>query len=177
MNGQDSDRPVPGGYDPFYQSYIDRVPNQPIMEVLEEQRYEIMGFLGSLDKSTAAHRYAPEKWTVKEVLGHLVDTERVFGTRALCFARKEVKPLPGFDQDDYVREGCFDRRSLSSLSHEFEAVRRSTENLFGGFDDAQWERSGVANDAQMSVRAVAFIVVGHAAHHMSVLRERYLGDT
>jgi hypothetical protein len=175
MHGPDAGRPVPGEYDPYYQSYIDRVPDRPIMEVLEEQRYEIMGFLGSLDKATAEYRYEPEKWTVKEVLGHLVDTERIFGTRALCFARQESQELPGFEQDDYVREGCFERRSLGSLSREFEAVRQSTETLFSGFDGNQWERTGVANEARMSVRAVAYIVVGHAAHHMSVIRERYLG--
>ena len=89
MHGIDTGRPVPGEYDPYYQSYIDRVPNQPIMEVLEEQRHEIMGFLGSLDKATAEYRYEPDKWTIKEVLGHLVDTERIFGARALCFARRE----------------------------------------------------------------------------------------
>lgn len=175
MHGYDSGRPAPGEYDPFYQSYIDRVSNQPIMDAMEEQRHEIMGFLGSLDKPTAEFRYEPEKWTIKEVLGHLVDTERIFATRALCFARREEKPLPSFEQDDYVREGCFERRSLGSLTREFEAVRRSTETLFGGFDESQWERSGVANEVQMSVRAVGYIVVGHAAHHMSVIRERYLG--
>lgn len=175
MHGHDAGRPVPGEYDPSYQSYIDRVPDEPILEVLEEQRHEIMGFLGSLDKPTAEYRYQPEKWTIKEVLGHLVDTERIFATRALCFARHEEKPLPGFEQDAYVREGCFGGRSLGSLTREFEAVRRSTETLFGGFDESQWERSGVANEAQMSVRAVAYIVAGHAAHHMAVIRERYLG--
>ena len=175
MHGYDAGRPVPGEFDPFYQAYIDRVTSESIMDALEEQRYEIMGFLGSLDKSTAEYSYEPEKWTIKEVLGHIVDTERVFATRALCFARRETKPLPGFEQDDYVREGGFEHRSLASLTREFEAVRQSTESLFSGFDQAQWECSGTANDARMSVRAVAYIVVGHASHHMSVIRERYLG--
>jgi hypothetical protein len=173
MHGYDAGRPSEGEYDPFYQRYIDRVPDETIMNVLEEQRYEIMGFLGSLDNETADYRYEPEKWSIKEVLGHLVDTERIFSTRALCFARNESTPLPGFEQDEYVREGCFGRRSLANLSREFEAVRMSTESLLGGFDQDQWGRSGVANEARMSVRAVAFIVVGHAAHHMSVIRERY----
>jgi hypothetical protein len=176
MHGIDEERPAPGEYDPFYQGYIDRVPEGSIMEALEEQRYEIMGFLGSLDNATAAHRYEPGKWSVKEVLGHLLDTERIFATRALCFARGEDKPLPGFEQDDYVDQGEFDRRSLASLSHEFEAVRQSTERLFGSLGDGHWKRSGVANEARTSVRAVAYIVVGHAAHHMAVIRERYLGD-
>ena len=135
-----------------------------------------MGFLGSLDKATADYRYGPEKWSVKEVLGHVVDTERIFGARALCFARGEVRPLPPFEQDDYVRSAGFDRRSLASISEEFEAVRRSTETLFESFDESQWNRDGVANEVRMSVRAVAYIVAGHAAHHMSVIRERYLSD-
>jgi len=151
------------------------VPDQPVLAVLDEQRYEIMGFLGSLDKATADFRYGPEKWSVKEVLGHVIDTERIFGARALCFARGEKKPLPPFEQDDYVKSAGFDRRSLASLSDEFEAVRRSTETLLTGFDEEQWNRDGVANEVQMSVRAVAFIVAGHAAHHLAVIRERYLG--
>ncbi len=176
MNGFDAGRPSDAEYDPYYQPMITLVPDEPILDVLEEQRHEFMGFLGSLDKSTADYRYGPEKWSVKEVLGHVLDTERIFGARALCFARGEKRPLPPFEQDDYVRSAGFDKRSLSSLSKEFEAVRRSTECLFSGFDEEQWNRGGVANEAQMTVRAVAFIVAGHAAHHLAVIRKRYLGD-
>ncbi|MCK5488839.1 MAG: DinB family protein [Gemmatimonadetes bacterium] len=176
MNGFDAGRPSDSEYDPYYRPIIGLVPDQPVLAVLDEQRYEIMGFLGSLDKATADYRYGSEKWSVKEVLGHVIDTERIFGARALCFARGEKKPLPPFEQDDYVRSAGFDRRSLASLSDEFEAVRRATETLFEGFDESQWNREGVANDVRMTVRAVAYIVAGHAAHHMSVIRERYLGD-
>ena len=132
MNGFDAGRPQQNEYDPYYLTMIGLVPDQPVLEVLEEQRHEIMGFLGSLDKATADFRYGPEKWSVKEVLGHVVDTERIFGARALCFARGETIPLPPFEQDEYVRSAGFDKRSLSSLSREFEAVRRSTESLFHG---------------------------------------------
>jgi uncharacterized damage-inducible protein DinB len=163
-------------YDPYYGPMIALVPDEPILELLEEQRHEIMGFLGALDKATADYRYGPEKWSVKEVLGHVVDTERIFGARALCFARGETIPLPPFEQDAYVRHAGFDKRSLASLSGEFEAVRRSTESLFDGFDEEQWNRGGVANEVHMTVRAVAYIVFGHAAHHLAVLRDRYLGD-
>jgi len=176
MNGFDAGRPSDSEYDAYYRPMIGLVPDQPVLAVLDEQRYEIMGFLGSLDKATADYRYGPEKWSVKEVLGHVVDTERIFGARALCFARGEVRPLPPFEQDDYVRSAGFDRRSLASISEEFEAVRRSTETLFESFDESQWNRDGVANEVRMSVRAVAYIVAGHAAHHMSVIRERYLSD-
>lgn len=175
MPSIDGRRPEVGEYDPFYQAYIDRVPDGSIMEALEEQRYEIMGLLGSLDNATADFRYEDGKWSVKEVLGHLVDTERIFTTRALCFARGESISLPGFEQDEYVSRGEFERRSLASLSEEFDAVRVSTERLFDGLCESQWGRSGIANDARMSVRAVAYIIVGHAAHHLSVLRGRYLG--
>ena len=176
MNGLDVARPAVSEYDPFYGFMIGLVPDGPILDFLQEQRYEIMGFLGSLDKATADYRYGPEKWSVKEVLGHVVDTERIFGARALCFARGEERALPPFEQDDYVRSAGFDKRSLASLSDEFEAVRRATESLFRGFDEEQWNRGGVANEAQMTVRSIAFIVAGHAAHHMSVIRERYLVD-
>jgi uncharacterized damage-inducible protein DinB len=175
MNGIEPGRPAESEYDSYYDPMIALVTDQPILAALEEQRHEIMGFLGSLDKATADYRYGPEKWSVKEVLGHVVDTERIFGARALCFARGEKKPLPPFEQDDYVGSAGFDRRSLASLSREFETVRQSTESLFAGFDEEQWDRAGVANEVQMSVRAVAYIVTGHAAHHMAVIRERYLG--
>lgn len=174
MNGFDAARPADGEFDPYYGTMIDLVPDEPVIAFLEEQRHEIMGFLGSLDKATADYRYGPEKWSVKEVLGHVVDTERIFGARALCFARGEKKPLPPFEQDEYVTSAGFDKRSLASLSREFEAVRRSSESLFDSFDEEQWNRGGVANEAQMTVRAVAYIVAGHAAHHMNVIRERYL---
>jgi hypothetical protein len=176
VNGFDAGRPAEMEYDPYYRFMIELVPEEPVLAVLEEQRHELMGFLGSLDKATADFRYGPEKWSVKEVLGHVVDTERIFGARALCFARGEKIPLPPFEQDEYVRSAGFDKRSLSSLSREFEAVRRSTECLFDGFNEEQWNRGGVANEVHMTVRAVAFIVAGHAAHHLSVIRERYLGD-
>lgn len=176
MSGFDAGRPAESEYDPYYGPMISLVPDEPVLEVLEEQRYEIMGFLGSLDKATADYRYGPEKWSVKEVVGHVVDTERIFGARALCFARGEQIPLPPFEQDEYVQSAGFDKRSLASLSSEFEAVRRSTESLFKGFDEEQWNRGGVANEVHMTVRAVAYIVTGHAAHHLAVIRERYLGD-
>lgn len=175
MNGLDAGRPAETEYDPYYRPMIDLVPDEPILTVLEEQRHELMGFLGALDKATADFRYGPEKWSVKEVLGHVVDTERIFGARALCFARGETIPLPPFEQDEYVKFAGFDKRSLSSLSREFEAVRRSTESLFDGFDEDQWNRGGVANEVHMTVRAVAHIVAGHAAHHLAVIRGRYLG--
>lgn len=174
MNGVDAGRPAESEYDPYYRFMIDLVPDEPIKSVLEEQRYEIMGLLGSLDHTTADYRYAPEKWSVKEVLGHVLDTERIFGARALCFARGEQQPLPPFEQDEYVRSAGFDVRSLASLSREFEAVRESTECLFSGFDEEQWDRGGIANNAHMTVRAVAYIIAGHAAHHLAIIRERYL---
>ena len=174
MNGFDAGRPQQTEYDPYYLPIIGLVPDQPVLQVLEEQRHEIMGFLGSLDKATADYRYGPEKWSVKEVLGHVLDTERIFGARALCFARGEKTPLPPFEQDEYVKSAGFDKRALSSLSKEFEAVRRSSECLLLPADPGIISRGGVANEVHMTVRAVAYIVAGHAAHHLAVIRERYL---
>ncbi len=174
MHAKDSGRPGPDEYDVYYQPYIERVAQGPILQALEEQRHEILGLLGSLDGIAADYRYAPGKWSVKEVVGHLLDAERIFVIRALCVSRGEKQQLPGFEQDDYVRQGEFDRRSITSLAQEFEAVRLSSEALFRGLSPEQWLRSGTANDSRISVRAAAFIVVGHAAHHTAVIRERYL---
>lgn len=174
MHTTESGRPHPDEYDPYYRLYVDRVGEGPILKALEEQRHEILGLLGSLDPETADYRYAPDKWSVKEVVGHVVDAERIFATRALCVARGETQALPGFEQDAYVVQGDFEHRSLISMVREFEAVRLATEALFANLSEEQWTRCGVANEARVSVRAVAYIVVGHASHHAAVIRERYL---
>ena len=124
---------------------------------------------------TADHRYQPDKWSVKQVIGHVVDSERIFGYRALAIARGERKPLPGFEQDEYVTQGEFQRRSLPSLADEFDHVRRSNLALFESLSAEQWGRVGEANDVSISVRAIAWVLAGHAKHHVAVIRERYLG--
>jgi len=135
---------------------------------------ETQALLHGLPASVATYRYAPEKWSVNEVIGHLIDSERIFGARALRFARNDPAPLPGFEQDDYVRNSTFDAYPLSELASELEIVRQSTIFLFRHIDEQAWTRRGVATDAEGSVRAVAYIIAGHELHHREVLRSRYL---
>jgi len=135
---------------------------------------ETQALLHGLPASVATYRYAPEKWSVNEVIGHLIDSERIFGARALRFARNDPAPLPGFEQDDYVRNSTFDAYPLSELASELEIVRQSTIFLFRHIDEQAWTRRGVANNAEVSVRALAYIIAGHELHHREVLRSRYL---
>jgi hypothetical protein len=118
-------------------------------------------------------RYAPDKWTVKDVLGHLADSERIFAYRALRIARADQTPLPGFEQDDFVRSGGFNERTLASLLEEFASVRSASLALYRSLDKDAWLRCGTANNDQISVRALAFITAGHELHHEKILEERY----
>ncbi len=174
MENSASARPPAAEFDPYYGRYIERVEQEDVLEALSAQLDEMLGFLGSLDPGIGEFRYGPDKWTLKQVVGHVVDSERIFGARALCIARGEAQPLPGFDENAYAEQGGTARRSISGLAREFEHVRRSNISLFETLDDGAWQRIGTANGAAISVRAVAWILAGHAAHHVQVLRERYL---
>jgi hypothetical protein len=167
-------RPAESEYAPFYSGYISLVPEEDVLAALESQARETAALLGTIDEGRAGHRYAPEKWSIKELVGHVGDAERVFAYRTLCIGRGETKSLPGFDEGPYVRAGNFDRRPLADLAADLAATRASTLALLRGFDEEAWGRSGVANDVAVSVRALAYITVGHERHHMRVLRERYL---
>ena len=165
--------PAPDEYDPYYQRYVAHVPGGRVLDRLADQQSEFAGVFGGLSEEAALHRYAPGKWSVKEVLGHLTDTERMFAHRALRFARADETPLPGFDENAYVPAANFDRRPVSSLLGEWNAVRAATLALFDGLEPAAWARRGMANGVPVSVRALAYITAGHADHHLGVLRERY----
>lgn len=167
-------RPQPDEHDPYYAGYIGQAEGDDIVGLLEGQIEETVSMFSNVDDAQGLHRYEPDKWSVKELLGHLIDSERVFGYRALCIARGERASLPGMESDDYVREADFDERSVASLLEEYRYVRHSTLSLLRGLGEAAWRRVGVANDAPISVRALAFIIGGHQAHHMKVLRDRYL---
>ena len=130
-------------------------------------------FLRGLSEHQGALRYAPEKWSVKQMLGHVADGERVFAYRALAIARGDQNSLPGFDENEYMRNVDFDRRSLRDLAAEYTAARQATLTMFRGFSDEAWQRRGTANNAGVTVRAIAHIVLGHERHHLNVLRERY----
>ena len=168
------DRPAATEYAPYYERYISRVPDGDLIELLERQLEDTLALLRAVPEERADARYAPGKWSIKEVVGHLSDTERVFAYRALRFARNDPTPLPGFDQDEYVRHGGFDARTLADLAAEFSAVRRATMDVFRYLDRDALSRRGVANGAEVSVRALAYIIAGHERHHGEVLRTRYL---
>jgi uncharacterized damage-inducible protein DinB len=167
-------RPEVNEYAPYYEKYVSLVPDGNIVETLERQAADTLALLRGVTEEKAASRYEAGKWSVKEVLGHITDGERIFAYRALRFARNDQTPLSGFEQDDYVRAADFDARTFASLVAEFESVRAATLTLLRSFDDAAWQRRGVASDNQVSVRALAHIIAGHELHHIGILRERYL---
>jgi hypothetical protein len=142
--------------------------------VLGSQIEETLALLRSIPEEHGSFRYAPGKWSVKELLGHLIDSERIFSYRALRFARDDQTPLPGYEQDDYVRGGAFDSVPLDELAQEFASARQATVYLFKHLDGEAWTRRGLANDSPVSVRALAYIIAGHELHHRRVLRDKYL---
>jgi hypothetical protein len=167
-------RPASDEYAPYYEKYVSLVAAGDIVETLERQSADTLALLRSVPEDRAGMSYEPGKWSVKELVGHVIDTERVFSHRALRFARGDQTPLPGYEQDDYVRAANFDARTLSSIAGEFERVRAATVALLRSFDQEAWARRGTANDNEVSVRALAHILAGHELHHINILRERYL---
>jgi hypothetical protein len=166
-------RPEANEYADYYANYIAKVPGSDVLGVLESQRLQMLQLFAGRSERDGSFRYAPGKWTVKEVLGHITDTERIFAYRALRFARGDQTPLPGFEQDDYVRSGAFGERPLVDLAEEFGAVRSASIALFRSFKEEAWPRRGLANEKEMTVRALAFITAGHQMHHRIILEERY----
>ena len=166
-------RPIKAEYDPYYERYIKLVPEEDILITLDQQLSETQILLRSVSEQHGTFRYGPDKWSVKEVFGHVIDTERIMSYRALRIARNDRTPIPGFEQNDYVKNGAFDQRSVSSLGREFEQVRRSTISFFRNLEPEAWERRGMANNVEVSVRALAFIIAGHELHHKAILKDRY----
>ena len=169
-----SQKPDSGEFLQYYSRYIDLVPEGDIVATLSSQMDETRKLLRQFPETMATYRYGPGKWTVNEVLGHLIDAERIFSIRALRFARNDSTPLPGFEQDDYVANGNFNNCALSELAAEFEAARASTLFFFRHLDESAWLRRGTASSAAVTVRALAYIIAGHELHHRGILRERYL---
>lgn len=161
-------------YAPYYGRYIALVGGNDVVAALEDQPRETLALLSTLSEEQGDYRYAADKWSIKEMLGHVIDGERVFAYRALRFARNDRTPLASFEQDDYVRSGDFGDRRLADLIEEFVAVRRATLWLFRQLSAEAWMRRGVASDNPVSVRAVAYIIAGHELHHRRVLQEKYL---
>ncbi len=167
-------RPEPSEYVPYYETYLSKVPKGDLLKLLEDQRRETQQLLAGLSEAKALHRYAPGKWSIKEVVGHLMDSERVFCYRALAFGRADANPLPGFDEKAWVPPGRFDGRALKDLAAELDAVRRATIALFSGLNADALARHGTANNNPITVRALAWIIAGHERHHVGIVRERYL---
>lgn len=167
-------KPNSDEYAPYYQQYVALLPDADIVATLGTLLESTRALLAGIDETQAGGRYAPGKWSIKELVGHLIDGERVFAYRALRFARNDQTPLAGFEQDDYVSNGSFDSRTLADLAEEFEHLRRSNIHFFQGLSDAAWERRGSANDSAVSVRALAHIIAGHEVHHVEILKTRYL---
>ncbi len=166
-------RPEPGEYAPYYETYISKVKGSDIVGILESQRLQMAHLFAARSERDGNFRYAPDKWTVKEVLGHVNDAERIFSYRALRIARGDQTPLAAFEQNDYVRGGNFAERTLVDLVEEFELVRAASIALFKSLQKEAWQRRGVASKNEVSVRALAFIVAGHELHHREILEERY----
>ncbi|HEX7175041.1 MAG TPA: DinB family protein [Pyrinomonadaceae bacterium] len=168
---------APPGADEYpadFEGYVSLVPEGDVLQTLARQIDDTLDILRAVSEERAASAYAPGKWTMKQLAGHLVDSERVFAYRALCIARGDTASLPGMDQNVYVEHGNFDARTLASLADELARVRATTLDLLSHLDEPAWLRRGTANDNEMSVRALAHIIAGHEVHHVKVLRERYL---
>ncbi len=167
-------RPAPTEYVPYFARYVELVPEGNVLDLLKRQVDETAALLGPLSERDGEYRYAEGKWSVKEVVGHVSDTERIFVYRALCFARGEAGALPAFDENEYVRRANFDARTMQDLMAELRTVRTATLTFFASLGDEVLMRRGIANKREYSVRAIAYIVAGHERHHRGILTERYL---
>jgi len=167
-------RPQPNEAASYYSTYIDRVTSDDIVAVLTTQLDETKAFLSAISEEQSLHRYAPDKWSMRQLLGHVNDTERVFMFRALWFARGFEDPLPSFDQEIGFKAAESDQVSWASHIEEFRAIRLSTLAFFRNLPGEAWLRSGIASGNSVTVRALAYIVAGHVSHHVNILRERYL---
>ena len=167
-------RPEPTEFSPFYAGYIAHVPDGDIIETLRTQGDTTSALARSLAEEKGGHRYAHGKWSIREVFGHLADTERIMSYRALCVARGDTTSLPGFDENAYVAHARFDERTLASLADDLVLVRQATVRLLVTLNDEELARSGTANGAPITARALAWVIAGHERHHLAILRERYL---
>jgi hypothetical protein len=167
-------RPEKTDYDPYYERYISLVNGDDPIAPLAAQPGELRELLSGQPEDRGSHSYAEGKWTIKEVLSHLIDGERIFAYRALRISRGDETPIEGFEQDGYIENSHANERSFADLLDEFDLLRKANLSQFRMLYDADWSRTGTANNVSISVRALAFIMAGHIAHHVNILRERYL---
>ena len=161
-------------YHPYYKRYTQLLKDQPVIDILENQIPTFERFMDSLTEEKSLFRYAAGKWSVKEVIAHITDTERVFAYRALVFARNDQAKLPGFEQDDYIRDAQIDQRTSKNLREEFIYTRKSNIALFSSLNSEELIRKGFANDSLFTVRSIVYVIAGHFAHHLKILQEKYL---
>ena len=166
-------RPADTEYAEWYAGYVAGVPEGDIVTLLREHGTLLGAELSAVPEARGGHRYAEGKWSIREVVGHLIDAERIFTYRAVRAARGDRTPMPGFDENAYVAAAASDHRTMADLLAELRAVRESSVALFASLPADAWTRQGLANGAEISVRALAFITLGHSLHHLRVLRERY----
>ena len=167
-------RPEASEFAEYYGNYVNLVPEANILNTLKEQHAQTCEFISSLSEEQGKLRYDAGKWSIKEIVGHLIDSERIFAYRALRFARNDKLELPGFDQNGYVENGDFDNRTMADLAREYSHVRSATLDLFEHLNADAWTRRGIANESEISVRAIAWIIGGHEIHHIAGIRSNYL---
>jgi hypothetical protein len=176
MGNQKTGRPEENEFAPHYKGYISQVLEDDAVVALEAELNESLAFFRAIDEQASKRAYAEGKWTIRQVLGHIVDTERVMSYRAMRFARNDKTELPGFEQDDFIRGASFNDISMGDMLREFEYLRRANILMFRNLSPEAWERRGVASGREITVRALAYIVAGHEKHHRKVVRERYLNS-
>lgn len=167
-------RPQQNDYAAYYDTYISKVSGDTIKEIITSYSEPLLKFYELLPEEKANHAYAEGKWTVKELLQHIIDAERVFSYRALRIARKDQTPLPGFDENSFATNSKASDRTLQSLKDEFSFLRKSTDILLSTFNDEQLAQKGTASNQPVTANAIAFIIFGHMIHHKQILEERYL---
>ncbi len=167
-------RPEKTEYAEYYETYVSLVEETDIVAALQNQLSEMQNLLAGISEEKGAFAYAEGKWTIKEVIGHLNDGEKIFAYRALRFSRADQTPIEGFEQDDYVENAAFNDCKVADLAEEFLLLRRANNLFFKSLTAEAWRRSGTASDAEVSVRALAYIMVGHVRHHTNILKARYL---
>ena len=167
-------RPDPSILTPYQKSYVDLVPNGSLPTIMDQNGRDTVAFLKALPAEKNKYRYAPGKWSIAELVQHIIDTERIFAYRMLCIARGEHAPLPGFEENDYARESGADQRNFSDIVDEFTAVRNATTSLLKSFSDSRLDKKGTSNGKPAYVRSLAFMVAGHEIHHINIIKERYL---
>ncbi len=166
-------RPAEAEFAPYYGRYVSLVPEPDIAAAMREQVLHVRRVAAVVTLEKETYRYADGKWSIREVVGHMIDAERVFGYRAFCISRKEGAPLPSFDENSYVAQSLYDQRPLSDLLEEFAVLRNANLAFLRRLSDSQWKNVGTASSSTVSVRALVYIMVGHVRHHLNVLRDKY----